>query len=139
MKITALTHADPDFYPLLGPFLANRSVHRQIGDTIWDDDGKTWLVARTSGKVIGFCGVITRGKKTILESLYLADQDDEATATALITRAVKAFGHDRHLEVIVRHALVPAHEAAGFHITQELKNFTKMVRPATLTQEGRDA
>jgi hypothetical protein len=137
VKITELTNDDPDFYPVLGPYLARRAVHKQVGDTIWDDDGKTWLIARTrNGTVAGFCGVITRGKKTLLESLYVTDEEDTTTAAALITRATKNFGHDRHLEVIVRHALVPAHTAAGFTVTQELKNFTKMIRPATITRDN---
>ncbi len=140
MQITALTNTDPDFYPTLGPYLANRTVHKAVGDSIWDDDGKTWLVSCThTGTIAGFCGVITRGKKTLLESLYVTDKSDETTAPALVSAAAEQFGNDRHLEAIVRHTLVPAHIAAGFAVTQELTNFTRLVRPATITQEGRNA
>ncbi|MFB7896046.1 hypothetical protein ACFC1B_06925 [Streptomyces xiamenensis] len=136
MKIREITNEKPDFYQLLGPYLANRAVHKWIGDAIWDDDGKTWLVAlHPDGKVAGFCGVITRRRRTIAESLYVTDPEDRDTAHQLMARTVKRFGHDAHLHAVVRHEHADAYTDNGFATVKETANFATLVRRATITQD----
>lgn len=56
--LIVLTNTDRAFYPTLGPFLANRDVHKALGGVPWDDDTKTWLVLKDSRRgVMGFCAV----------------------------------------------------------------------------------
>jgi predicted acetyltransferase len=57
MKIVRRTNADKDFYVLLGPFLSNRQVEREIGYRIYDDEGKIWFIALDGYTVAGFCYV----------------------------------------------------------------------------------
>lgn len=132
----ALTNTDPDFYPTLGPYLASREVHKFVGDTIWDDPGKTWYVLAGPDRLRGFCAVTPHGRtRWVVESLYLTDPDDRTAAQRLVATAVRDFGRDRHLHATVRHEHAYAYEKAGFHPAGETRNFTKLIRPATLTQD----
>src|SRR5436305_15038427 len=54
INISIMTHDDPRFYPLLGPYLANRVVAEAYGAKIWDDAADTWAIARTrDGALMG--------------------------------------------------------------------------------------
>jgi hypothetical protein len=136
--ITELTNTDPAFYPTLGRYLANRDVHKFVGDNIWDDPHKNWLLLtdRDNGTLLGFCAVTPHNRgRWVLESLYTIDHDDRRTAARLVREAVKRYGHDRHLHAVVRHEHTHAYAKAGFQPVSELTNFTKLVRPATITKD----
>ncbi|MEU0237757.1 hypothetical protein ABZ234_08700 [Nocardiopsis sp. NPDC006198] len=138
LTITRLTNADREFYPVMGPFLANRDVVKFVGDKIWDDPGKTWFVAREGSDVVGFVAVTELKKRTLAESLYLADADRTDAAAALVAQAVREFGHDRHLEVTVKRENAPAYTGNGFaEIGPVGKHFLKLARAATVTRGTR--
>lgn len=121
-----MTNTDPDFYPVMGPYLANRTVAKSLGGPIWDDQGKTWTVRLDEiGHVLGFVAITARGK---IESLYTLPGRDRLR-TALVKAAVKAAG-DRELTAVVSHSRVAAYTAAGFTETSHTANFTHMIRPA---------
>lgn len=129
MQLIQLTNTDPDFYPSIGPFLANRAVHKALGGIPWDDDTKTWIAARTTaGTVAGFIAVAAHGHTTTVESLYT--DGDTKLAARLVKGAVKAFGKDRTLTATVRHEHTAAYLAAGFTMTSETANFAKLTRTA---------
>ena len=72
MKIDALTNADPRFYPLLGPYLSNRAVVRELGAPVYDDAGKVWFVVLgEAGELRGFAAMLPRGRKVVLCSAYV--------------------------------------------------------------------
>lgn len=78
MEIVKLKNRDPEFYSLMGPFLARRDVEKEIGYRIYDDDNKEWFVARESedvgGDVIGFCYRQEKPKGTYqIGSCYVVD------------------------------------------------------------------
>lgn len=83
--IRVLTNADPDFYPLMGPYLSRRSIVDAIGGPVWDDDGKTWAVAIVDGKVAGFCGLTVTGRKAVACSAYVPSDERETWAELLAT------------------------------------------------------
>ncbi|MEW1699402.1 MULTISPECIES: hypothetical protein [unclassified Streptomyces] len=121
-----LTHSDPDFYPVMGPYLANRAVAKSLGGPLWDDTGKTWIVQLdAAGQVTGFIAVTARGK---VESLYTLPGRDDLRA-ALVKAAVKTAGHQA-LTAVVSHSRIPAYTAAGFTQTSSTANFTTLTRPA---------
>jgi len=138
-QLRELTRDDPEFYPTLGPYLANRDVARFVGDNIWDDESKTWYVLTGARGLRGFCAVTAHGRgqrgRWVVESLYLTDPEDHTAAERLIAAAVKAFGRERHLHATVRHEHTYAYEKAGFTAAGETRNFTKLIRPATITQD----
>lgn len=74
-RIICLTNTDAEFYPLVGPFLSNRAVVRELGFPVWDDPGKTWFVAVDAvGKVLGFAAVRLDGGRGILCSAYVCPE-----------------------------------------------------------------
>ncbi|MFD3908834.1 hypothetical protein ACFXOL_21020 [Streptomyces californicus] len=121
-----MTNTDPDFYQVVGPYLANRVVAKSLGGPIWDDPGKIWIVRQDgAGNLAGFIAVTDRGK---VESLYTAPGRHELRA-ALVQAAVDAAG-DRDLNAVVSHSRVTAYTAAGFTETSRSTNFTTLHRPA---------
>lgn len=133
-QLITLTNTDRDFYRILGPYLANRQVHKAIGGVPWDDDAKTWYVLRdhaaTGRPVLGFVAVAAHGARTTVESLYLADPAHKRIATELVGVAT-----DRHggvdLHTVVRHEMAYAYTANGFTAVGETKEFTRLTRKAT--------
>ncbi len=138
MKIRELTNQDPDFYTVMGPYLANRAVVKFVGDNIWDDPDKIWLVATTAtGQVAGFAAFIVRGRRAVAESLYLLDPEDRATAEALIAHTVTRFGEHAHLHAVVRNERAAVYTAHGFNVVKPPSaNFTTLVRPATSDEKN---
>lgn len=131
MKLVELTNTDPDFYRLIGPFLANRTVHKALGGIPWDDDTKTWIAALApDGTVTGFAAVTAHGRTTAVESLYTTTGDTRLAAR-LVAAAVKRFGTGRTLTATVRHEHTTAYTKAGFTTVSETVNFAKMTREAT--------
>jgi GNAT superfamily N-acetyltransferase len=70
-EIRTLTNADPDFYPLMGPFLSRRDIVNALSGPVWDDDGKVWLVAVEGDRVVGFCAYRVAAKVTLFCSAYV--------------------------------------------------------------------
>ncbi|MEU3978368.1 hypothetical protein [Streptomyces bacillaris] len=124
-----MTNTDPDFYPVVGPYLANRAVAKSLGGPVWDDPGKTWIVRLDeAGHLAGFVAVTGRGK---VESLYTAPGRHELRP-ALVQAAVEAAGN-RKLSAVVSHSRAAAYTAAGFTETSRSANFTTLHRPAQET------
>lgn len=125
---TALTNQDKAFYPTLGPFLANRAVIKQLGDTPHDDNDKTWIVAKTGRKVVGFIVYTTRRDGRIAtESCYTTPGHDDLRPH-LVQAVLDAVG--TQAEATVRHEYAPAYKGLGFGSEpSRYEAFTKLVRP----------
>ncbi|MFB8236305.1 hypothetical protein ACFC58_07095 [Kitasatospora purpeofusca] len=129
-ELLTLTNEDERFYPLLGPFLARREVHKALGGPPFDDDAKTWTVALApEGTAIGFVGVTRTGA---LESLYAVPSERDTLYPLLVRAAVRAAG-DRALHATVTRERTDAYLSAGFAITAQLVNFDKLARPRGTT------
>ena|GEM_PF-2016403 len=75
VKILQRTNKDADFYQLLGPFLANRAVEREIGYKVYDDPEKVWLIARELSNVQGFCYLLEKKKDSYqVGSCYVVEE-----------------------------------------------------------------
>lgn len=69
--IKKVTNNDDDFYTLIGPYLARRSIAKELGGNVWDDDGKVWYVALMDGKVCGFVAALYKQNKVTFCSDYI--------------------------------------------------------------------
>lgn len=127
-----LTNTDRRFYPTIGPFLANREVHKALGGVPWDDDTKTWLVLKDPKRgVMGFVAVALHANgRTHVESLYVADSSWKRVASELVGHAAGRFGKTRDLHAVTRKDMTYAYLAAGFALTSETKGFDRLTRPA---------
>lgn len=56
-RYVTIDNTSPLFYSLLGPFLSRREIVRELGATVWDEDGKQWVVAMEGSNVAGFAGL----------------------------------------------------------------------------------
>lgn len=124
--ITAMTRDDTGFYDLLGPFLADRAVHQYLGGPPWDDEGKTWLIARTRGNVTGFAAYRTERAIAVIESCYSVDAD-EVVQQRLVTAAVDATTPSP-VRATVRREHAGPYLAAGLLKVGETTNFIKLAR-----------
>lgn len=70
LTILEMTNKDPQFYPLMGPFLARRNIVRELGFPLWDEDDKTWFICLVDGQVAGFCAFRKDKKAIHLVSAY---------------------------------------------------------------------
>jgi len=123
-----MTNEHADFYRLLGPLFARREVHRQVGGAIYDDDGKTWIIARDGDQVAGFIGIRSQGPTAVAESCYLADEND-TDLLAILIRAALASVAPTPVRTTVRHAHAGAYAAAGFTEAGRTNGFAKLVHP----------
>ena len=128
ITLQELTNTDAEFYPTLGPFLANPAVHKAIGGVPWDEPTKTWIVAERDGQAAGFIAMNSK-KRALLESVYAAGDDPQILAR-LLQAAVDRFGHDRDLHATVRHQIAEHFTGHGFAAVKEMTNFVTLVRRA---------
>ena len=128
LRVTRMTNRDPAFYPTLGPFLARREVHRAVGATPWDDDGKEWFVAALGGRVVGFAGVLVEGDKATFCSDYVVGGEAErGVRDALMRERVKwAGGRAKVAAAVVSRLDRKTYEKAGFVAGRETVNYTVM-------------
>ncbi|MFJ5122376.1 hypothetical protein [Kitasatospora sp. NPDC088548] len=133
-ELLTLTNEDERFYPLLGPLLARRTVHKALGGYApFDDDGKTWIVARDpAGRTLGFVGLTPRAttKDLHVESLYVAPGERAALYTLLLRAAVRA-ADGRALHATAARARRDHFLAAGFTHIPFTEKFDKFTREAT--------
>ncbi|MGV9267454.1 hypothetical protein ACWDRR_22635 [Kitasatospora sp. NPDC003701] len=118
--LLVLTNENPNFYRLVGPFLANRAVHESLGGVPWDEPGKTWIIALASdGTVDGFIGLTAPGRAgaSRVESLY-TPPGRHSVAPRLVEAAVKEAG-GRPLDATVARPKADAYLAAGFTLVRE--------------------
>lgn len=47
-------HGDPKLWPLLGPFLCDRAVLKELEGPVYSAPGTTWIIAVENGRAIGF-------------------------------------------------------------------------------------
>lgn len=129
-ELTTLTNQHADFYRLLGPYLGSREVHKQVGGAIYDDDGKTWIVATDDGQVTGFIGILSGGRAgrgmAVAESCYLADEGDSALLAILI-RAAVATAAPTPVRATVRKDREAAYTSAGFTVAGATKGYVKLI------------
>jgi phage terminase large subunit-like protein len=126
MKLVTLTSQDPRFYPLMGPFLANRDVVGYLGGHMWDDEAKTWTIAISGEGVRGFIATITAGRAVKAQSCYVADGEDSLTGDLI--RAVIAAHAPSALTAVVRADHTGPWLAEGFVPVQDKGRFIHLAR-----------
>ncbi|MFJ5926523.1 GNAT family N-acetyltransferase [Kitasatospora sp. NPDC092948] len=137
VDLAVRTNTDPDFYQVMGPHLASKTVHKALGGPPWDEDGKVWVTAGADGEpALGFVGVVLLKNGTgRVESLYtVPGERDTGLAQRLVAAAVQAAG-PRHLRAVVPPQFVDAYTAAGFATTAVPDKYTRMHRDPDPTEQ----
>lgn len=63
LEIITMTNNHPEFYRLIGPFLARREIAKELGspyEPFWDEDDKLWFVAMQAGMVVGLASLLPK-------------------------------------------------------------------------------
>lgn len=109
---------DLGVWPLIGPFLTSREVHKSLGGPVVSEpEATTWWVATNGKAVVGFCALRDDGAYWLENSYVVPDARGEGVHTKLSDARLK------HLEtlppktvrVCCRTARWPYYEAQGFH------------------------
>jgi len=73
MKILYGKSSDiPDFWLVMGPIFADRSVAKELGDNIWDNGKIIWILGvEDSGILLGFCCVEDMKNRCLFRHSYV--------------------------------------------------------------------
>lgn len=125
-----MTNADPKFYPRIGPLLSRREIVAELGAPVWDDDGKTWIIALEKGRfsVIGFAAVTVDGVTAKLASPWVAQQHREQLCAQLIRQQLAMATDVERLTVTVSGDDVARYRDAGFKVRSKRGQWSIMER-----------
>jgi GNAT superfamily N-acetyltransferase len=124
IEIVQITNKDEKFYRLVGPFISRRSIVAELGNPVWDDEGKVWFVATQEGVVVGFAAVKDSGKHKALCSAYvLPEYRGKGIYSTLLESRLKFIG-DFPVKAIATPASVPALTKAGLKKIGQKGKFT---------------
>jgi hypothetical protein len=128
--IRRLTNVNPAFYPLLGPALSRREIVKEVGNPIWDEDGKVWYVYMIGRVVAGFVAIMPRPKnKHELCSNYVFPQfRDRGIHSALLGASLGDIGDAAHVFALVPSGHTNKLAAVGFAPVARRGRFCKMER-----------
>jgi len=132
MHILKLKNTDLDFYPLMGPFLSQRSIVKELGAPIWDDAGKRWYVAMIDGSVVGFAAVfisVKQSKLTFCSAYVLKANRCQGIYSELLTARLADWKTETLRTVATEHAR-SALDRYGFVFAKARGRFWEMERPA---------
>lgn len=128
LDLITLTNRDPQFYPLIGPFLGRRDVHKALGGAPFDDEGKTWIAARRDGRIVGIISVHTRRRGLATAESCFTEPEHDDVRGALITAVIDAVA-PTPVSTTVRTDVADAYRAAGFaEVNRVGKNFVHLAR-----------
>ncbi len=120
LQILTMTNQHPDFYRIMGPFLARRSIAKEMAngyplEPFWDDDNKQWFVALQDGKLAGFATLQRHDAKILFNDAYvLPDYRRQGIHTLLITERLAHCPPGSLAQVLVCAASEKQYREQGF-------------------------
>lgn len=66
-EITVETSDTKGFWTSMGPFFASRALAKELGGSLFNDEGMLWVIARSHGHVVGWAACIAKDEKGLLE------------------------------------------------------------------------
>lgn len=111
-----IDNTNQQFYILMGRFLANREVARELGMPVWDDADKQWVISVVKGEVLGFASYVITKNKVVLKSAYvLPEHRRKGVYTELLdARLAKVGTPGTVVEATVTRSSYHAMLSAGF-------------------------
>lgn len=124
LEVKALLRNSPVFYRLMGPAFGSRSIAKEIGIHVYDDQDKQWAIAVHGDCVVGFASV--RG--LVITDCYVTP---EFRLQGIFSRILAfVLANSKASTANCTAASLPAFLKAGFQIVSKSKNFTKVKRNA---------
>lgn len=119
-KIRKLNRSDIDFYALMGPIFGSRTIAKEVGINIYDDDGKQFFVAIANHCVVGLASV--RGS-VISDCYTVLDHRKKGILSRLLFEALGNMNYAKATCTMLSRCVF---KKFGFKPIKELKNFTIM-------------
>lgn len=92
VKITRHAHDSAALWPLVGPLLTSRDLHRSLGGPVVADDTAVWWVATEGKRCVGFACVRLSADTWHIVASYVTPGDRSAGVHAALAEA-----RDKHL------------------------------------------
>lgn len=122
-KLRTLNNRDENFYELVGPLLSRREIVAEIGNHVWDDDNKTWIIAVAQTKVLGMCAV----KNNEVCSFYVEPNSrGQSIGFALLRKTLNEF--KQATKATCNETSLSLFELMGFKQTGNRGRFITVVR-----------
>lgn len=121
VQIRRLSRADSDFYNLLGPYFGSRSVAREIGINVYDDESKRWFTAFMGNDLVGFASL--RGR-TVSDCYVVSSHRRGGVFRAMLSSVL--LENRVGLTATCTDASLGSFLSLGFKIKIRTKNFTKV-------------
>jgi hypothetical protein len=119
------SNADDGFYELVGPLLSRREIVKELGNPVWDDDGKQWTVAIAGDDVLGICAA---HKKSICSFYVKPGNRGMTIGYALLYECLK--NNPDVTNAVATESSCDLFVAAGFTQTGERGRYKLMTREA---------
>src|SRR6476660_7482873 len=127
--VLRLTNKSPEFYGVVGPFLSRREIVAELGQPVWDEDSKLWLVAKAGGgETLGLVAV--RDGREICSFYVTPGSRGRLVGTALLHQAVTTAGLGKELRATATDASLELFTLFGFVETGTRGRYHLMRRPA---------
>jgi len=121
VKILSLSRENKDFYRIMGPYFGSRSIAKEVGINIYDDESKEWFIASNGVAVLGIASL--RG--SVVSDCYVKTGcRKRGIFSALLARIILAKPHG--LKANCTDASLGVFLAHGFSIVSRTKNFTRV-------------
>lgn len=133
INIISTINTDSNFYQLLGPFLAQRSIAKELGGPLWDDSDLRWFIALDHNQVVGFCALRVGGGAAEFKHAYVLPTHRKIGVYKLLFEArfnslklIHAVGTTVRIRSVVGHNAREVYRKFGFTERRRTKNFLIM-------------
>lgn len=125
-QIRRMANTDPDFYAVVGPFLAKREVAKDLGSSVWDDPAKVWYVAVAEGVAIG---MVAMWRHTVCSFWVAPRTRGQAVGYTLLRRLMADVPTEKTMRTTATAESLPLFEAVGFSETRARGRYHVCARP----------
>lgn len=134
VRIQHLEHGDPRLWELIGPALASREVHRELGGPMYSAPDTHWWVALDAGVLIGFASLRLTSSAAWIDYTYVVESWrgrglHTQVAAARDAWAAQHVAEGLPLRVAVREARWHHYEQRGWRVSSRRGSWVHGVRP----------
>lgn len=134
MRIDVYRHGDNALWLAIGPFLCDRTVHKELGGPIYSLATTTWLVARNGDEsVIGFASLRNDGKAAWLDYAYVVPTTRSKGVFARLSIEREKIAKDLKLPLrtVVRQARWKHYRGRGWKIVTTRGSWIHAIKEAS--------
>lgn len=123
LEIVSMMNKHPDFYRLVGPFLARREIAKEIGtpyEPFWDEDEKIWFLALHNKQVIGLATMLPKSYGFLFcEAYVLPAYRKQGIHTQLIDARIAHCPHGSTIQVLACATSIKQYEQRDFTVKRQ--------------------